>query len=87
MDEGFVVPRQCQLMMLRSKLIGANVRSSQNCLKVETYRMISKFRHNGVHCVLILLQQLAKLLIFVKQGLIFNDNVSIHPLQLRLERL
>jgi hypothetical protein len=48
--------------------------------------MISELGHYSVHCPFVFFEQHAKLLIFMEECLVLNYYLSIHALDLRLER-
>lgn len=50
------------------------------------YCVIPEFGHDCLHGPFVFLEQHAQLLVFMKQGLVFNDDLRIHALELGLEK-
>lgn len=49
--------------------------------------MAPELCHNSFHCRLVFLQEYAELFVFLEEDLIFDDDMSIHPLQFGFEGL
>jgi hypothetical protein len=52
----------------------------------KTYSVTAKLGHDGLHGLLILLEQYTQLFVLLLEGMVLDDNLGVGTLELRLER-